>query len=319
MAKIKVGVFGAYRGMTMINVLVKHPDAELVAICDKYRPALDQAEEKAKEAGLNVALYEDFEDFFKHDMDAVVLANYANEHAPFAVRLLDSGRHVLSEVLPCETMAQAVELVEAVERSGKVYSYAENYCYMDHTFEMWRRYENGDIGEVTYGEGEYIHDCSSIWPRITYGERDHWRNRMYSTYYCTHSIGPMLTITGRKPVQVVGFETQPVKQKYSLGMWKGGLTAGIEMITLDNGAVLKSVHGDLKREPGSINYEIYGTKGSMESNRLPGKKLNVYRESDKLCVGENELYDPEKTVSPELAEKFGSHGGSDFYATHFFL
>jgi len=142
---------------------------------------------------------------------------------------------------------------------------------------------------------------------------------MYSTYYCTHSIGPMLTITGRKPVQVVGFETQAVKQKYSLGMWKGGICAGIEMITLDNGAVLKSVHGGLKREPGSINYEIYGTKGSMESNRLPGKKLNVYRESDKLCVGENELYDPEKTVSPELAEKFGSHGGSDFYATHFFL
>lgn len=319
MAKLKVGVFGAYRGMTMINVLVKHPDAELVAICDKYRPALDEAGEKAKEAGLQVALYENFDEFFLHDMDAVVLANYATEHAPFAVRLLDSGRHVLSEVLPCETMAQAVELVEAVERSGKVYAYAENYCYMDHTFEMWRRYELGDIGEVTYGEGEYIHDCSSIWPRITYGERDHWRNRMYSTYYCTHSIGPMLTITGRKPVQVVGFETQPVQQKYSLGMWKGGLTAGIEMITLDNGAVLKSIHGGLKREPGSINYEIYGTKGSMESNRLPGKKLNVYRESDKLCVGENELYDPEKVVSPELAAKFGSHGGSDFYATHFFL
>lgn len=319
MAKIMVGVFGAYRGMTMINVLVKHPDAELVAICDKYRPALEKAQAKAEEVGLQVALYENFEDFFLHDMDAVVLANYANEHAPFAVRLLDSGRHVLSEVLPCETMAQAVELVEAVERSGKVYSYAENYCYMDHTFEMWRRYERGDVGEVTYGEGEYIHDCSSIWPSITYGERDHWRNRMYSTYYCTHSIGPMLTITGRRPVQVVGFETQPVKQKYPLGMWKGGLTAGIEMITLDNGAILKSVHGGLKREPGSINYQIYGSKGSMESNRLPGKKLNVYREGEKLCVGENELYDPEKVVSPELAEKFGSHGGSDFYATHFFL
>lgn len=319
MAKLKVGVFGAYRGMTMINVLVKHPDAELVAICDKYTPALEKARDKAQEAGLQVALYEDFEQFFLHEMDAVVLANYATEHAPFAVRLLDSGRHVLSEVLPCETMAQAVELVEAVERSGKVYAYAENYCYMDHTFEMWRRYEQGDIGEVMYGEGEYIHDCSAIWPSITYGERDHWRNRMYSTYYCTHSIGPLLTITSRRPVQVVGFETQVLPQKISLGMWKGGICPGIEMITLDNGAVLKSVHGGLKREPGSINYEIYGTRGSMESNRLPGPKLNVYIEGEKMCVGKNELYDPEKVVSPELAAKFGSHGGSDFYATHFFL
>lgn len=319
MAKLKIGVFGAYRGMTMINVLLKHPDAELVAICDKYRPILDKAGEAAKEAGLTVALYECFDDFIKHDMDAVVLANYANEHAIFAVRLLDAGMHVMSEVLPCETMAQAVELVEAVERSGKVYAYAENYCYMDHTFEMWRRYERGDVGEVMYGEGEYIHDCSSIWPGITYGERDHWRNFMFSTFYCTHSIGPMLTITGRRPVQVVGFETQVNKQKYALGFWQGGLVGGIEMLTLDNGAILKSVHGGLKREPGSINYEIYGTKGSMESNRLPGKKLSVYIEGDKFCQGETEWYDPEKFVSADMAEKFGTHGGSDFYATHFFI
>ncbi len=319
MAKLKIGVFGAGRGTTMINVLLKHPDAELVAICDKHRPTLDKAGQAAREAGIEVALYENFEDFFNHDLDAVVLANYANEHSIYAVRLLDKGIHVLSEVLPCETMAQAVELVEAVERSGKVYAYAENYCYMDHTFEMWRRYERGDVGEVMYGEGEYIHDCSSIWPAITYGERNHWRNLIYSTFYCTHSIGPMLTITGRRPVQVVGFETNVNKQKYSLGLKKGGLAGGIEMITLDNGAILKSVHGDLKREPGSINYEIYGTKGNMESNRLPGKRLNVYIEGEKFCQGATELYDPEKFVSPDLARNFGTHGGSDFYATHFFI
>lgn len=34
--KIKIGVFGAARGYVMIEVLAKHPDAELVAVCDKY-------------------------------------------------------------------------------------------------------------------------------------------------------------------------------------------------------------------------------------------------------------------------------------------
>ena len=122
MAKVKIGVFGAYRGMTMINVLLQHPDAELVAICDKFVPALEKAGKAAEEAGLKIALYENFEDFFKHDMDAVVLANYANEHATFAIRLLRSGRHVLSEVLPCETMAQAVELIEAVASTSSAAS-----------------------------------------------------------------------------------------------------------------------------------------------------------------------------------------------------
>ena len=51
-------------------------------MCDKYQPALDKVNNLAEENQLAVSLYTDFEDFFLHDMDAVVLANYANEHAP---------------------------------------------------------------------------------------------------------------------------------------------------------------------------------------------------------------------------------------------
>ena len=316
MNKIKVGVFGANRGKTMIKVLANHPNATLVAVCDKYLPALDEVRELAAEKRQDVTFYEDFESFFTHDMDAVVLANYANEHAPFAIRLLKSGRHVLSEVLPCETMSQAVELIEAVEESGKVYAYAENYCYMIGPFEMWRRYENGDIGEVQYAEGEYIHDCSNIWPSITYGERDHWRNRAFSTFYCTHGLGPIITTTGRRPVQVIGFETNMRRQGFVSGINAMG---SVEMVTLDNGAIVKSIHGGLKREPGSVNYEIYGAKGMMETNRWDAKNMSVYIESDKLCIGELSHYDPKQFVSPEMAAKFGSHSGSDFYPTHFFI
>jgi len=317
--KIKIGVFGAYRGMTMINALADHPEASLVAVCDKYEPALDKVKKLSAEKNMDVATYVDFEAFFLHDMDAVVLANYANEHAPFAVRLLNSGRHVMSEVLPCETMAQAVELSEAVEKSGKVYSYAENYCYMLHTFEMRMRYEKGEIGEVTYAEGEYVHDCASIWPQITYGERDHWRNIMDANYYCTHSIGPILTITGKRPVQVVGFETPINQDMLDLGS-RGGIGGGIEMITLENGAILKSVHGNLKREPGSINYEVYGSRGMMESDRIRSGVM-VYREGENLCVGEREVYEPAMQVTESMREiplDLG-HGGSDFYPTHFFI
>lgn len=310
--KVRVGVFGAFRGKTMIDVLAQYPEAELVAVCDKYKPLLGEVTALADKAGMKVAVYDDFEKFFEHDMDAVVLANYANEHAPYAVRFLNSGRHVMSEVLPCETMAQAVELAEAVEKSGCVYCYAENYCYMDGTFEMWRRYAQGDVGEIMYAEGEYVHDCSGGWADITYGDRNHWRNRLYSTYYCTHSIGPMLMMSGRRPVKVVGFETQPAPYMEEMGNYRG--TAGIELITLDNGAMAKSVHGDLRRDPPSVNYELYATNGSMETDRFDNSKLHVTR------VGkESEYYSPKKFVAPDVAERVNSHGGSDFYSTHFFI
>ena len=328
--KLKIGVFGAYRGMTMIRALLHHPDAELVAVCDKYEPMLQKVQEKADEVGISVTLYKNFEDFLAHPtMDAVVLANYANEHAPFAIRCLKAGKHVLSEVLTCETMAQAVELIETVEETGLVYAYAENYCYMAHTFEMWKRYKTGEIGEVRYGEGEYIHDCSAIWPRITYGDRTHWRNRMHANFYCTHSLGPLIAITGLRPKQVVGFETRPEDCMIKLGDICG---TGIEMVTMENGAVFKSIHGGLKREPSSVNYELYCSKGMMESGRFSNnepnfnlekqtKSFNIYKEGKRNCEGSWEQYDAESDIAADDRRASGltSHAGSDFYPTHFFI
>ena len=317
MKKLRIGVFGGARGRTMIGVLLHHPDAELVAVCDKYTPLLEEAQKTAKENGTEIAVFEHFDDFIRYDMDAVVLANYANEHAVYAVKCLRAGKHVLSEVLPCETMAQAVELIETVEETGLVYAYAENYCYMTHTFEMWRRYRTGEMGMAMYGEGEYIHDCSSIWPQITYGERSHWRNRMFPTFYCTHSLGPLITITGLRPVSVVGFEMPQSKDMLALGAVS---SAGVEMVTLENGAVMKSVHGNLKREPGSINYELYCEKGMMETGRLsPLQPLNVYKEGESRCHGDWEQYAPEPQIAADAAKNYATHGGSDFYPTHFFI
>ncbi len=315
MSKIKIGVFGAARGMTMITQTLNHPEAELVAICDKYVPLLENCKKLSDEHGLNVQLFENFEDFFKVEMDAVVLANYANEHVPYAIRLLDSGRSVMSEVLTCQTMKEAVELIEAVERSGKLYVYAENYCYFNTTAEMRKRYKNGDIGELTHAEGEYIHDCSSIWPQITYGERDHWRNNMHSTFYCTHSLGPILFSTGLRPVSVTGIQSSNFDCMKKLGATYG--TAAMEIVKLENGAMVKSIHGTLKREPGSINYQMYGTKGCMETDRWDGGQLHVYKEGERNCVGEHVKYAPEFSDSDANVE--AGHGGSDYFTTKYFI
>lgn len=222
MEKVKIGVLGAYRGTSMINYCKRSENAEVVAICDKSPEALATQRENAK--GLNIAFYDNFDDFILHDMDAVVLANYANEHAPFAIRAMRLGKHVFSEVLPVQTMAEAVALVETVEETGRIYAYGENYCYMPAPYEMKRLYRMGKIGEFEYGECEYIHNCEPIWPSITYGERNHWRNNMYSTFYCTHSLGPMIHMTGLRPVSVTGFEGTKNERNLRTGA-KGGNSA----------------------------------------------------------------------------------------------
>lgn len=313
MGKIKIGVFGAGRGMTMIRQILDSGDAVLTAVCDKYQPLLDQCRKEADRAGAEgLAIYNNFDDFMKHDMDAVVLANYANQHAPYAIRLLESGRHVMSECLACATMKEAVELIEAVEKSGKIYAYAENYCYTPVRWEMRERYRRGDIGQLLYAEGEYIHDCSSIWPQITYGEREHWRNRYSSTFYCSHSIGPILSMTGLRPVRVSGFESRSADYMRRLG--SATPVAGMEILTLSNGAILKSLHGSLKHT-GHSNYQLNGTRGALRD--LGDGKLAAYTEGeDENCRGKHEICEPGPVV--ESAEISG-HEGSDFYSTCYFI
>ena len=92
MGKLKIGVFGAGRGMTMVRQLFKSEDAELVAVCDKYQPILDRCRREAEAAGMDkVRYFPDFDSFIESDMDAVIMANYANEHAPFARRRASRG------------------------------------------------------------------------------------------------------------------------------------------------------------------------------------------------------------------------------------
>ena len=318
MEKVKIGVLGAYRGASMIKYCEETDNAKLVAICDKNQKVLE--EQKAVLRDSDITYYSSFDEFILHDMDAVVLANYANEHAPFAVKCLKAGKHVFSEVLPCQTMKEAVELIEAVEESGLVYAYGENYCYMSASREMRKLYREGKIGEFEYGEGEYIHNCEPLWPSITYGDKDHWRNNMYANFYCTHSIGPIIHITGLRPIRVTGFESKLIERKIRVGS-KSGLF-GIEMIELENGGLIKSIHGDLYKN--SIWYTIYGSKGRMESAREDAEHkvsgmhkiyVNADAYSGEYPEGVHvDEYEP-KNVD---AERYG-HGGSDFYPMYYFV
>ena len=179
MEKVKVGVLGVGRGSSMIKYCETAENAEVVAICDKWEEGLLRKREELKDD--RITYYTDFNDFIRHpDMDAIVLANYATEHAPFAIKAMKNGLHVFSEVLPCQNLAEAAALVETVESTGKIYAYGENYCFMPAPKEMRKLYRDGTFGELEYAEGEYVHNCESGWAQLTYGERDHWRNSMHT-------------------------------------------------------------------------------------------------------------------------------------------
>ena len=119
MKKAKVGVIGICRGSMVWQYCKDSDNAEIVAICDKWEEGLNKLADELKSD--SITYYTDYDEFLKHDMDIVVLANYATEHAPFAIKAMEAGKNVISEVLPVQTMSEAVRLIECCERTGKAY------------------------------------------------------------------------------------------------------------------------------------------------------------------------------------------------------
>ncbi|MFP4029354.1 MAG: Gfo/Idh/MocA family protein [Candidatus Brocadiia bacterium] len=312
-ASIKVGVVGVGRGRTFIHS-ARRVGMELVAVCDTW-------EEKLKEVGknLDVETYTDYDRFLEHEMDAVVLANYFHEHAPFAVRALESGRHVMSECAACHTLAEGVRLARSVEKTGKIYMLAENYPYMAPNQEMQRLYRDGAVGKFLYGEGEYVHPDTARARMSRSVGINHWRNWIPATYYCTHSIAPIMFITDTRPVEVSGFivpydHDDPTLTKTV----RRSDVAAVIMMKMDNQAVAKSLHGGLR---GHQNYvRIHGNAGLMENSRVMNKNmLRVRREPFDKDEGEpvEKLYLPDFPEHHQEAVSAG-HGGGDFFTNFHF-
>ena len=309
--KVRIGVLGAGRGMTIMEYCRAGDNAELVAVCDRDPACLADARERF---GDGVAYYTDFDAFLAHEMDLVVLANYANAHAPLAIRALDAGKNVFSELLPVQTMQEAVALVEAVERSGKLYIYGENCCFMPAVRAMRKQFRSGKMGAFQYGEGEYMHNCETDWHHHSHADPNHWRNTMTAFYYCTHSIGPLIHVSGLRPVSVVGFEAPFNQKMYRMGAKAGPF--GMEVITLENGALLKSLHG-----VGPVKYSLWyhceGDLGVLESARNiqnAGGVQTLYVNCDSREGSDDGAITslPLTDGLSALAEGF-DHGGADYY------
>lgn len=232
---------------------------QVVAVCERD----DRRREAAKSLG--AAAYRDVEAFLDHGMDAVILVNDFDQHAPVAIQALDRDLSVLSETAACRTVAEGVALVEVAQRSSGIYMFAENYPYMPLTREMRRRYAAGDIGEVRYAEAEYLDEPGDLMAMVN--DRSHWRARTPATYYCTHSLALVAAITGTRPVQVSGFVAPTASGPEALERARHGRGwAALLVVRLDNGAVFKSLHGFL--EAGQQAWvRIHGDRGLMENLR----------------------------------------------------
>ncbi|HSV72411.1 MAG TPA: Gfo/Idh/MocA family oxidoreductase [Chthonomonadales bacterium] len=310
--RIRLGIWGLGRGLhltgpcSLLNI-------DVVAGCDTSASMRRNFE--ARYPGVFVT--DDAGAFLEQDFDAVLLASYCTEHGPDAVRCLRAGKHVLSEVTSFATMAEGARLVEAVEETGLVYQLAENYPFTRPNQWLARRWGEGLFGDLMYGEYEYVHEVLALsyvdinGVPIEPGNRPHaWRSWFSYHYYDTHSLGPIMLITGERPVRVVSLPGDHALPGYLMrGRWGLG-GAAPSLIRMSGGGLVRNLMAASTND--SHIQRLWGTRGSAE--QVDGRlrlRLGGHGGSPKLEV------EPKWDSLGEMAESTG-HGGGDFWVLYYF-
>jgi len=312
MSKIRLGIFGVNRGSDNFESIL-YNDAEIVAVCDKGQHLLKRAKEKLGD----VALYTDFDAFINHGFDAVYLANYFPEHAPYAIKALEKNIHVISECTAAGTLAECVALVRAAEKSTAIYMLGENYPYMVFNQEMQKVYQDGSLGKVLFAEGEYNHTGD---PKNLYGvgryydSEKHWRNFLPATYYITHSLGPLMMATHSNPVRVTALPVYAPHDESATSASYIADNAAIVTILNDDHSVFR-VTGHSRFGFSENSYRLACQHGQIENVRGSGNKIMLNYDAWSLPEGKevSNFYQP--SFDPEFADiaQRAGHGGSDFF------
>jgi predicted dehydrogenase len=318
---IRFGVIGLRRGQSFVRVCQATAGATVTSLYD-----IDASKVQAAAEEIGAKPFTDYEDFLNSDIDAVVVASPVPFHAEQAIAALGAGKHVLSEVTACVTMEDAQNLVAAQRASSAFYMMAENYRYMDEVELLKRLNDDQRFGEVYYAEGEYLHDCKDLWfdaeGNVT------WRGRGRLGVYCTHSLGPLLYITGERvqsvsALCVPGGKFDPINQHPTMYTMQMVTTAG---------TVLKVRVDSVSPRPHQMHYySVQGTKGSFESWRGHGDTSKVWLEDEheaSRVSGDGaqwhpaseqaEKYIPERLNVPKEAS-LGGHGTSEYWLLKDFL
>ncbi len=318
---VRFGVIGLRRGASFVRVCSAATGASLTALYDIDAEAVGDA---AAEIGARP--FSDYDAFLDADIDAVVVASPLPFHAEQAAQALRAGKHVLSEVTACLDLDQAHELVAAARESSAIYMMAENYRYLDEVELLKRLADDDRFGEIYFLEGEYLHDCKDLWfdsdGNLT------WRGRGQLGVYCTHSLGPLLYITGDRVktvscVAVPGGKFLPENHNPTMHL--------MQMVT-DQGKVLRVRVDHVSPRPHQMAYySVQGTRGSFESWRGHGDLSKIWLEDEhepSRVSGEGsqwhstepyaQRYIPERIAVPAEAS-IGGHGTSEYWMLRDFL
>ena len=143
---LRIGILGAAgiapRAIVFPAQATSH---QLVAVGARDK---SRAEEFAKQYQIKKAYGSYQEVIDDPDVDVIYNALHNGAHAPWNIKALAAGKHVLSEKPSVSNAAEAKEVLAATNKSGKVFMEAFHYYYHPMFQRLLTIIKSGEIGEV---------------------------------------------------------------------------------------------------------------------------------------------------------------------------
>ncbi len=326
--KINIAIVGLGFGAEFIPIYQRHPNANMVAICQRTQSKLDEV---GNAYGIEKR-YTDLNELLKDpEIDAVHINSPIPDHAAQTIAALKAGKHVACTVPMATSIEDCRTIFELTQQTGLKYMMMETVVYSREYLFVKELYQSGELGKLQFLQASHQQDMDG-WPNYWPGLPPMW--------YATHCVGPVAALAGTPAEYVSCFGSGTVRpelvEKY--GSPFAVESAHIKFKDSDlSGRIVRSLFDTARQYRESI--DVYGSKQSFEWSLVEGEEPVMHTAK----LPEHEI--PRKVKVPDFAKLLpeeiqgfttkgvydlegdshlsfvqgGGHGGSHPHLVHEFL
>lgn len=265
---IRVGMVGVGSfAHCFIPLFKAHPLVDHVTLCDVVP-------EKLAKASVDFGIPDtspSLDALLQTDVDAVAIITQHWMHGPQALQALEAGKDVYSAVPAGVTVDEVLQLVQAVQRTGRIYMMGETSYYYPQVIWARQAHREGRFGRMVYAEGEYYHDMDhGLYEVLKARAGDRWREFGGSPpmHYPTHSVGCVLGVTGARALGVScrGFVDRHADGVYdpAVNLWQNPFSNETALFEISDGSTMRINEFRRVGHPGCERGSQFGTDACLE-------------------------------------------------------
>jgi len=298
---VRVAVVGLGFGAEFLPIYQAHPQAELVAICQRNPQRLQEI----GEAFQVVRRYTSYTELLKDpQIDAVHINTPIPNHAALSLAALRAGKHVACTVPMATSVEDCRAIVELTESTGLRYMMMETVVYSREFLYMKQLHDAGELGRIQFLQASHQQDMDG-WP-------EYWPG-LPPMYYATHCVGPCLALPQLDAITVSCFGSGRIREELQQH-YDSPFAVETAHIALADGItsarVMRSLFDTARQYRESI--DVYGSRASVEWPLVEGEPLVLH------TAKRPEPEIPQRVHCPDFAQRlpqeiraFTTHGVYD--------